>query len=114
EVFNRMHLDRADPINHSSLVIFFRSTHFSRHDAAAVVTNSLPTRIPSFEMGSNSRRGHAPRCSTVAHDFSGRSQASQILRVKCAQGGCDRGPNAKDSFFHAWAEQRDPKLAANK
>jgi hypothetical protein len=71
------------------------------------------TGISSFDMGLNGRRGHAPGCSTVAH-LSRRSQASQILCVKCTQSGCNSGSNADDSCFHAWAKQRDPKLAANK
>ena len=71
------------------------------------------TPIPFFKMKLDSRRGCAPPCLSVAH-LSGRSQASQILRIKCTQSGCNSGPNANDSFFHVWAEQRDPKLPANK
>jgi hypothetical protein len=113
EVLEHMRLDLPIP----SIIPpgnFFPVHLVSRHDVAAVVTNWLPTRISSFEMGSNSCREYAPRCSTVAHHLSGLSQSSQILRVKRAQGGCDSGPNSNDSFFDAWAEQRDPKLAANK
>jgi hypothetical protein len=36
------------------------------------------------------------------------------LRVKRAQGGCDSGPDSNDFVFDGWAEQRDPKFAANK
>ena len=70
-------------------------------------------RISAFEMRSNGHRGQASGCSTVAY-LRRRSQASQILRVKCTQSGCNSGSNADDSCFHAWAKQRDPKLAANK
>jgi hypothetical protein len=55
----------------------------------------LPTRTSSFQTGSNSCTEYAPRCSTVAHHLRGRSQSSQILRVKRAQGGCDSGPDSK-------------------
>ena len=110
--FERVRLRRADPINDYPRR-FFPVSLVSRQDVAAVVTSCFATGISSFEMGSHVSRGNAPGCSTVAY-LSGRSQASQILRVKCTQSGCNSGPNANDSFFHAWAKQCDPKLAANK
>jgi hypothetical protein len=87
----------------------------SRHHVTAVVTKLFGNSHSTFEAGLDGYGGHAPRCSSSTADcLTGRPQASHILRVKCAQGGCNSGPNANDSFFHAWAEQRDPKLAANK
>jgi hypothetical protein len=52
--------------------------------------------------------------STFAGHFARRSQSSEILYVKRAQRRRNSLPNPNDSFFHAWAKQRDPKLTANK
>jgi hypothetical protein len=49
-----------------------------------------------------------------AHRLNCWTQASQVLRIKRVQGCCDSRSDPNDSFFHAWAKQRDPKLTADK
>lgn len=44
--------------------------------------------------------------------FVTRTQRNQILLVKCAERGRDCRPDPYDAFFHVWAEQCDPKIAA--
>ena len=46
--------------------------------------------------------------------LSGRTRAGQILRVKSAERGFDRLADPDNPFFHARAEESDPKLAAIK
>jgi hypothetical protein len=45
--------------------------------------------------------------------FVRRMQCNQVLRIKCAERGCDSRPDPYDAFFHVWAKQCDPKIAAN-
>ena len=49
----------------------------------------------------------------MGHRFVRRTQCYQILRVKCAERGRDGRPDPNNAFFHVWAEQCDPKIAAN-
>jgi hypothetical protein len=42
------------------------------------------------------------------------AQTSQILRVKSAESRFDCWANPDDPFFHAWTEERDPKVTAKK
>jgi hypothetical protein len=65
------------------------------------------TRAPTFEIRD------ALRCG-VRSIVSARPQSRQILGVECLQGRCNGSPNPYNSFFDAWAEQRDPQLSANK
>lgn len=45
--------------------------------------------------------------------FVRRTQCNEVLRVKCAERGRDGRPDPYDAFFHVWAKQCDPKIAAN-
>ena len=40
-------------------------------------------------------------------------QSNQVLRVKCAERGRNRRPDPYNAFFHVWAKQCNPKIAAN-
>jgi hypothetical protein len=50
----------------------------------------------------------------VVDGLGARPQSCQILRVERPQGRRNSGPDPYNSFFHAWAEERDPQLSANK
>jgi hypothetical protein len=50
----------------------------------------------------------------VVDSLSARPQSCQILRVERPQGRRNSAANPHNSFFHAWAEERDPQLSANK
>ena len=71
------------------------------------------TRSPTFERALDGCRGRAPLWRAV-DCLGARPESCQILRVERPQGRCNSSPNPYNSFFHSWAEQRDPKLSANK
>ena len=74
----------------------------------------FPQRVIELICGSSRPTAKSPpRLRRMGHRFVRRTQCYQILRVKCAERGRDGRPDPNNAFFHVWAEQCDPKIAAN-
>jgi hypothetical protein len=103
----------------------FRSTTLFNSNRAAKVsqegrrryccgrrTACFAQRVDELIGSSRSTSKEPVRLRRIGRPFVRRTQRNQILRVKCAERGPDGRPDPYDAFFHVWAEQCDPKIAA--